>query len=68
MTELSFIVFIENICRRPGMYTAGTLLEAIAFIDGYRYGNTTPISGYTFDRYVCILYSFPDNYTWGSVS
>lgn len=46
------------------MYTGGSVKETLAFIDGYRFGNITPISGRTFDRFVCVRNSFPDNYVW----
>lgn len=46
------------------MYTAGSVKETLAFIDGYRFGNTSPISGRLFGRFVCIRNSFPSNYAW----
>jgi len=46
------------------MYTGGSAKETLAFIDGYRFGNSTPISGRSFDQYVCIRNSFPSNYVW----
>jgi hypothetical protein len=49
------------------MYTGGSVKETLAFIDGYRFGNATPISGRIFDRYVCVRNSFPDNYVWTHV-
>jgi hypothetical protein len=65
MKRLPFQEFIEAICRRPAMFTlGGTLKEILAFIDGYRYGSSTPISGSVFERYVCIRNSFPTNYMW----
>jgi hypothetical protein len=67
MQEKSFVEFIENICKRPAMYTGGSVKETLAFIEGYRYGNSTPISGRAFDRYVCLRYSFPTNYVWTAV-
>ncbi len=60
----SFIEFIDHICKRPSMYTEGSVKETLAFIDGYRFGNSTPISSKSFDRYVCIRNSFPTNYVW----
>ncbi|WNJ17895.1 hypothetical protein [Pontibacter sp. G13] len=39
----------------------------MAFIDGYRFGNASPISGRLFDRFVCIRHSFPSNYSWSYV-
>jgi hypothetical protein len=64
MTHHSFIEFIGHICKRPSMFTGGSVKETLAFIDGYRYGNATPISGKIFDQYVCVRNSFPDNYVW----
>jgi hypothetical protein len=49
------------------MYSGGSVKETLAFIDGYRFGNATPISGKIFDKYVCIRHSFPDNYIWTHV-
>jgi hypothetical protein len=63
----SFIEFINHICKRPSMYTGGSVKETLAFIDGYRSGNSTPISGRTFDRFVCVRNSFPSNYVWSYV-
>jgi len=60
----SFTEIICDICKRPSMYTGGSVKETLAFIDGYRFGNSTPISGRTFDRFVCIRNSFPSNYAW----
>jgi len=49
------------------MYTGGSVKETLAFIDGYRFGNDTPISGRVFDRYVCVRNSCPSNYVWAYV-
>ena len=63
-----FVEFIGHLCKRPGMYTGGgSLKETLAFINGYRFGNATPISGRLFDRFVCIRNSFPSNYAWSYV-
>ncbi|HEX8427234.1 hypothetical protein [Hymenobacter sp.] len=67
MTQISFLELIGQICKRPSMFTGGSVKETLAFINGYRSGNSTPISGRIFDRYVCIRNSFPDNYVWNYV-
>jgi hypothetical protein len=65
MTEDSFIEFIKRICQRPQMYTAGgSLKETLAFIDGYRYALEISSGERIFERYICRLNSFPDNYGW----
>lgn len=46
------------------MYTGGSVKETLAFIDGYRCGSPSPISGRVFDQFVCIRNSFPSNYVW----
>jgi len=65
--DMPFSEQIRHICKRPGMYTRGSVIETIAFIDGYRFGNITPISGRIFDRFVCARNAFPSNYVWGYV-
>lgn len=46
------------------MFTGGSVKETLAFIDGYRFGNVSPISEKIFDRYVCVRNSFPESYIW----
>jgi len=65
--DMPFSEQIRRICKRPGMYTRGSVIETIAFIDGYRFGNITPISGRIFDRFVCARNAFPSYYAWGHV-
>ncbi|HEY9047222.1 MAG TPA: hypothetical protein VIN08_15055 [Ohtaekwangia sp.] len=67
MKEFPFLELIGHICKKPAMYTGGSVKETLAFIDGYRFGNNVPISVDIFDRFVCARNSFPGNYTWGSV-
>ncbi|MGD1846073.1 MAG: hypothetical protein ACFB10_11825 [Salibacteraceae bacterium] len=63
--QQKFIELIEGLCRRPGMYTGGSVRETIAYIDGYRQGHSCPISGRNFDRYVSLSNRIPTNYVWG---
>jgi hypothetical protein len=42
----------------------GTFNEVSAFITGYSSAKETPISGTTFNRFVCLKNSLPTNYIW----
>ena len=64
MADLTFLELIRQICKCPAMFTGGSVKETLAFIDGYRFGNNTPISGRNFDKFVSACNSFPSNVVW----